>query len=315
MSAPVNGSQPFVLAGPPENTSKHPPLLKQQTAPKTCTNPFLNGELKKQNKFSLENEKSTSKNPFLEEEEEQVFSFEPSTIKSLMDFDEPVEEVKEEAEELVTSTSTVNRKVLTNGSASTNGNHVEKPKRQRKYSESETSDSVTRQLRKMRQRSRSETEAADLSSVIETAAKEDWYVATQTFTEATKAADLTNGDGPEAADAIALYAEQLGKLHKTVSETYINTMQYNRSSATASAGPAAGVKPTYNNSHSKILVRQGSFCRSYSNSCSSSVLENGINSAVSCESLNSESSVCVNDLEQPQPSITGHLCIGLQYDK
>lgn len=37
--------------------------------------------------------------------------------------------------------------------------------------------------------------------------------------------------------------------------------------------------------------------------------------AVSCESLSSESSVLLADLETPVPQVTGLLCVGLQYDK
>ncbi|XP_055912312.1 uncharacterized protein LOC129946221 [Eupeodes corollae] len=37
--------------------------------------------------------------------------------------------------------------------------------------------------------------------------------------------------------------------------------------------------------------------------------------AISCDSVNSESSVLLSDLEQPTPEITGYLCVGLHCDK
>lgn len=37
--------------------------------------------------------------------------------------------------------------------------------------------------------------------------------------------------------------------------------------------------------------------------------------AISCDSVNSESSVVLSDLEQPYTQITGYLCVGLQYNK
>jgi hypothetical protein len=228
---------------------------------------------------------------------------------------------------LVTSTSTVNRKVLLNGftpnqvdkggsnaGSLSNGDELKlENARHRNHSDSTSSDagsSITRQMRKLRQRSRSETEASEISSFIETATKEDWFVATQTFTSELAQTVVANGEAVDSSDSQATsYAEQVGKLHKTVSETYI-TQYSNGRSGTVKVAPN-----TYNNKNSKILVRQGSFCRSYTKSSNNGSMENGINSAVSCESLNSESSVCISDLEQPLLSITGSLCIGLQYDK
>lgn len=99
-----------------------------------------------------------------------------------------------------------------------------------------------------------------------------------------------------------------GNLHKTISETSLE--QYS-------------LQGIQDNS-----MNMDSFCRTLSRQlipvvCSESA--NSINSndidlrrAMSCDSVNSESSVLMADLEQqsnPTPTITGQLCVGLQYDK
>lgn len=107
-------------------------------------------------------------------------------------------------------------------------------------------------------------------------------------------------------------------LHKTLSETYLEQYLLNS-------------KHRYSASQmwmfSKSLSRQSSnvsLTKSLGSQSSILSSENGFNGsetvasikrAMSCDSVSSDSSVVLADLEQPVPAITGILCVGLQYDK
>lgn len=124
-------------------------------------------------------------------------------------------------------------------------------------------------------------------------------------------------------------------LHKTPSDMHLE--QY---SAAASSGLTRSGK-NYNlaqqaeiNGHlsfvrslenTKAMIRQNSYGKqgnglmhtstsSGSNSCDTNSVSS-LKRATSCDSVSSESSVVLGDLEQIRPPITGALCIGLQYDK
>lgn len=77
--------------------------------------------------------------------------------------------------------------------------------------------------------------------------------------------------------------------------------------------------------NTKAMIRQNSYGKqgnglmhtstsSGSNSCDTNSISS-LKRATSCDSVSSESSVVLGDLEQIRPPITGALCIGLQYDK
>lgn len=101
-------------------------------------------------------------------------------------------------------------------------------------------------------------------------------------------------------------------MHKTFSENYLfkNNNTYNISN---------------NNeimNFGRSLSRQESnFPLGRRNSSQSSLDEKGsmesinLQRALSCDSVNSESSVVLSDLEQTTPQVTGYLCVGLQCDK
>lgn len=102
-------------------------------------------------------------------------------------------------------------------------------------------------------------------------------------------------------------------LHKTLSETYLEQMSSNnRNYRSASQTWQFG----------RALTRQGSnmsLTRSLGSS-QNSIVSDGcadvdLKRAMSCDSVNSESSVILADLEPPVQPVTGLLCVGLQYDK
>lgn len=99
-------------------------------------------------------------------------------------------------------------------------------------------------------------------------------------------------------------------LHKTLSDTYLEKYSMKKS-------------PQHSHPIERTPSRQ-SIDTSSSNdptnnlSTPSSLNESEMKRAVSCESINSESSVLLGDLEPTQtvyPSVTGQICVGLQYDK
>lgn len=105
-----------------------------------------------------------------------------------------------------------------------------------------------------------------------------------------------------------------GNLHKTLSDTYLGQYASNEKLNNVS-------NQTWSFSHS--LSRQStntsneSSVRSFSNSqMSMNLSDSDLKRATSCDSVNSESSVVLADLEQQTlPTVTGQLCVGLQYDK
>lgn len=96
-----------------------------------------------------------------------------------------------------------------------------------------------------------------------------------------------------------------GSLHKTVSETYLEqySMQRNRNgSQTWSFG--------------RSLTRHSASSKANGSLPGENTDTIDLKRAMSCDSVNSESSVIVADLEQQiVPAVTGLLCVGLQYDK
>lgn len=103
-------------------------------------------------------------------------------------------------------------------------------------------------------------------------------------------------------------------LHKTASENYLQ--QY--------SGQVIGMRSTRAMQNAWGLTKMDKTKRSLSGSQSSlaesevsTMLSNeALYRAVSCESVSSESSVVLADLEEPSaPPATGYLCIGLHYDK
>ena len=102
------------------------------------------------------------------------------------------------------------------------------------------------------------------------------------------------------------------RLHKTASETYLEQYSVMKLNKTTSASSNV----TVNNKNN--LSRHLSFNKSLSqqNSIDSTTTETqNIKRAMSCESVSSQSSVVISDLEQYVPPVTGNLCVGLQYDK
>lgn len=101
------------------------------------------------------------------------------------------------------------------------------------------------------------------------------------------------------------------RLHKTASETYLeqySMMKLNKTNSTSSS-------VAVNNKNN--LSRHLSFNKSLGSQSSidSTTETQNIKRAMSCESVSSQSSVVISDLEQYVPPVTGNLCVGLQYDK
>lgn len=102
-------------------------------------------------------------------------------------------------------------------------------------------------------------------------------------------------------------------LHKTVSDTYLEKYSLQKSPSSP--------QPSLDHTSSRQSIDNNSVSSDPANNPStpSSVNESEMKRAMSCESINSQSSVLLADLEPPQtidyPAVTGQLCVGLQYDK
>lgn len=99
----------------------------------------------------------------------------------------------------------------------------------------------------------------------------------------------------------------IGNLHKTVSETYLE--QYSLENIQTNSN-----NHSHNNTISRTLSRSSIPNLNAQNSIN--INETELKRATSCDSVNSESSVLLSDLEQQNfPEVTGQICVGLQYDK
>lgn len=95
-----------------------------------------------------------------------------------------------------------------------------------------------------------------------------------------------------------------GNLHTTVSDTYLQ--QY-------STQKKLHTNPLNRTPSRQSMQHSGN---EQANNSPNSLNESELKRAMSCESVNSESSVLLADLEQQtMPTVTGQLCVGLQYDK
>lgn len=107
-------------------------------------------------------------------------------------------------------------------------------------------------------------------------------------------------------------------LHKTLSETYLEQYLLNskhRYSASQMWMFSKSLsRQSSNVSLTKSLGSQSSILSS-ENGFNGSDIAPDIKRAMSCDSVSSDSSVILADLEQPVPATTGMLCVGLQYDK
>lgn len=117
-----------------------------------------------------------------------------------------------------------------------------------------------------------------------------------------------------------------GTLHKTLSETYLEqwtggggqqSRNYRSASQQWQFGKALLQRQCSNLSLAKSLIGGGGGYASSGGSMSSLGSEpaSPLTRAQSCESVSSDTSVRLADLEQPRALVTGQLCIGLQTDR
>lgn len=110
-------------------------------------------------------------------------------------------------------------------------------------------------------------------------------------------------------------------LHKTVSDTYLEKYAMQKSPPQQQQQHSPAHQSFNRTSSRQSIDNSNSLPNDPANNPSTplSVNESEMKRAMSCESINSESSVLLADLEPPQtivyPTVTGQLCVGLQYDK
>lgn len=94
-----------------------------------------------------------------------------------------------------------------------------------------------------------------------------------------------------------------GNLHKTVSDTYLEQYSTQKKLQTNALNRTSSRQSILNSANDQTNTLQ--------------TTDTELKRAMSCDSVNSESSVLLADLEQQNnvPTVTGQLCVGLQYDK
>lgn len=95
-----------------------------------------------------------------------------------------------------------------------------------------------------------------------------------------------------------------GNLHKTISDTYLEQYSTHKKQITNTFDRTPSRQSIHNSTNEQA------------NSLQTPSNDTELKRAMSCDSVNSESSVLLADLEQQtMPTVTGSLCVGLQYDK
>lgn len=336
------------LLNPPESLQKFVKEIKEST------NPFLNGLLNfesiksslfsssvsaQQPEFKVENErvsKSACNNPFLEElEDKNVFDFNPTTIKSILeesnddgyDGDNDEEDPLKQLEERIIKLEASGKRKSLEGDNSEvllqQQNSLASSKREKS---SEALNHINKNYNSLdKDKHTSEINANVYEKFIDSSLTEPMldvysknyrkHIRNRSFSE-NEASELNIFSEQEYVDQVSPLSAQSSvattssnpfypkRLHKTPSETYLE--QYSLMKANASVNNSVTGKP--------ILSKHPSLTKILGHS-----VENGdgvsIKRAPSCESVSSESSVVMGDLEQYSNPVTGNLCIGLQYDK
>lgn len=312
------------LSAPASNTNNNPTMntlesLKTFSAvntPKTSTNPFIS-DLKMCRSEQLCN---SNNNPFWNEPvNEPIFNFEPTNNKSILDECDPLKQAEERINILEASTSGINKK-----------NRV---KRNYAFDENEkvTEDKVKEIIGKGRLNGTAtsceridkcsslgnikSTEVLKIlsdekpldsaSTCLTTKLRQQFKNRSLSETEASIMPQWLNDRIAQTSSV----AKSKVILKKTVSETFLGQLSFSR--GIYDSNPSI----FYNN---KNIFRQAS--ESSIDSVSSlpstgNPRKLSLKRVASCESVSSQSSVLLEDLEQTVPQITGYLCIGLQYDK
>lgn len=333
LSAPAGSTCPIPQINSPETGFQK--IVKDVQA---TTNPFLNGLLNlesiKTNFFSttiaecrIENERATksafvSKNPFVNSlsSERDVFDFNPTTIKSIMeetpddgylgDNDEndevdPLKQLEQRIQKIEANNKQRRKsgsnspprfspKILSKPTTSPVSEGSKDSSAKEKFVDSSLNDeSVAKSYRKHnRNRSLSENEACDLSVFAE---QDEYGDQISPVSIAPSTNPFLNGK----------------RLLKTPSETYLEQFSMMRAN---SINNAANINKSSqlckHPSLNKILSSQSLF-----EGCDASQGLSHLKRAASSESISSESSVVFNKLERTTPPVTGNLCIALQYDK
>lgn len=259
--------------------------------PRSCTNPFANDSfiIPENDLESIAISKALTSCPAILTEEQETISkpiknnpFIPNWI------------------ELTTSDLSARNNNIINNSSTAESCPIENPPK-----------TVPIEHKKFRSRSRSEAEielddTSTAASIHFTNCRRKMSQQTISDTDSTTVAATTNP------------FKSPGHLHKTLSETYLVDQ------LTLSARNYRSLSQQWQ--FGRALTRQGSNqSLGYStvggsaNGSQNSIVSTGsvplLTRAESCESVSSESSVGLADLEMPVAQVTGMLCVGLQYDK
>lgn len=336
LSAPISTSIP-PLTPPVPATKKRSPVKKQST------NPFLNYE----EGAPMELPKS-GKNPFIDDQED-IFSFEPNRLQTYIeDTQDPLRQVEARISKLESirrhrtdSSEEVLLKDLnvTSTLPVTTSNYSFKSDRLENKTKAELLSHIKEMSTSL------DSTIADLtnslkcldpvSNVDNHKVRHPGALRTRSLSE-TQVEEFINCISDQDSDQESFNLNSTNNnpfhssssntiLHKTPSDMYLEHFSGSAQSLSMPRsgknynlaqvdGPPVAAPPS-----SRTLVRQNSFGKpgadvtNNPNSCDTNL--SALKRAISCDSVSSESSVVLGDLEQIAPPITGSLCIGLQYDK
>uniref|UniRef100_A0A336JW08 CSON012536 protein n=1 Tax=Culicoides sonorensis TaxID=179676 RepID=A0A336JW08_CULSO len=386
MSAPTSHTIIPPLTPPVSATNvKRAPIQKQ------CTNPFLEETIEldliniNDAVSSSDSNKSSVKNPFIDDHEE-IFSFDPKKIQNMIeDTQDPLKACEARITKLESirklsanfqhhhdlddfsktivdnsqvslsdNITTTLKPTITSNNVSTTleryktktellnhikemssnlDNTIEGLTNNLKILDARSSENLSSSHQfPLRNRSMSETRVEEISNVL---SNQDHSSETDLNNTNNNPFFIGSQNTKSDSEEISVHDESL-MLHKTPSEMYLE--QY--STSTSSSGLTRSgknynlVQQTEMNGHlsfvrslenTKALIKQNSYGKqgnglmhtstsSGSNSCDTNSMSS-LKRATSCDSVSSESSVVLGDLEQIRPPVTGSLCIGLQFDK
>lgn len=266
---------------------------KLSNGPRSCTNPFLNGSMsipEDDHPVSIMTTTQVTMQPgadvtftLIEERPQQQNPFAPKDADRIFfpsNGNEIVDRANKLIDERVVGTNTNGNGTEVDRVAEATTNYMEKYTDLLCVDAFDNLDSVQKQFRN---RSLSDTEASE--SELRSLAKQ-------------QAADQTGTTNPFS-----------NNLQKTLSETYLEQVSMNRGRSSSQTW-----------SFGRSIARHGSNqSMTKSNGSQNSLIfdsnEVDLKRAMSCDSVTSESSVNLEDLEQNTPLVTGMLCVGLQYDK
>lgn len=329
-TAPMLVTNPIPRPSPKKQLSAPVGVIPPLTPPvqkikRQQTNPFLNNDYDEEPSAAVEKQAASTantlvrhKNPFIDEQEEMFFNFEPKHIENALFGDDASDQLKAAEARIFKLEAYRNQQKHHDENSMTRLlNHIREISPVLDEKGLRIQEGLTNSLKSLDTINSSGNSSSNSSFIKNPPLRSRSMSETQVeFTSSTN--NLI--DLGEVLHENSINNNPFGNIHKTASdlylEKYIGQMSrsgknYNLAEAVVVPPPPPTSSSTVPVSHQKkILIRQNSFGKSTVGGC-----ELFMKRATSDESVCSESSVVLGDLVKINPPTTGSICIGLQYDK